>query len=301
MLNSSLHFYILLIFELVLFPFFISINYLKYFFGIYDKNRHIIKLRKDVNSRKIKVCIHEWGGYNEERIKKVKDIKPFLCGLKHQIKRFEQESTSLLIDLTITISDIHLSKQFFDKEFKILSVSNIGMDFSGYSSFYQQIKNESNKYVILTNSSVNARQSFFLDRYIQYFENNPSVGLLGVSYNTSIRQSFIFNNFNPHLQSFFLLTTIHVLNEVVDLNKGFPGSNISNKRLLIRNGEVALSTIIMDLGYDLACVLENGEVFKFNKNCKSDNGRLSWVYPFGDYRYLVKNPNSINPINNIIS
>jgi hypothetical protein len=300
MLKYSFYFYFLLISELLLFPIYFLINYYKFYFGFYDKHKYKIRFRNNVRSKEIKVCIHEWGGYNEERIKKVRDIKPFSCGLKHQIKRFEDASNSLFVDLTITISDFQLFNYNFDKKYKILSVSNTGMDFSGYNAFYQNIKNEDNKFVVLTNSSVNSFQSTFLDRYIQYLENNPTVGLLGVSYNTSIRQSFICNNFNPHLQSFFLLTTIDVLNEVVSFNKGFPGCNISNKRLLIRKGEVALSNIVMNLGYDLACVLENGDVFKFNKNCKSDNGRLSWEFPFGDYRYLVDKPNAINPINSII-
>ena len=298
--KSSFYFYFLLISELVLFPFYFLINFSKFYFGFYDKNKYKIRSRNNVISKVIKVCIHEWGGYNEHRIKKVKNIKPFPCGLKYQLKRFEDAAANLSIDLTITVSDFHLLNYNIDKKYKILSVSNAGMDFSGYNAFYQQIKGEDNKFVVFTNSSVNALQFPFLDRYIQYFDINPSIGLLGISYNTSIRQSLIFNNFNPHLQSFFLLTTIDVLNEVVDFNNGFPGLNISNKRLLIRQGEVALSTLVMNLGYDLACVLENGDVLQFNKNCKSDNGHLSWVLPFGDYRRLVKNPNAINPLNCLI-
>ena len=172
----------------------------------------------------------------------------------------------------------------------LISVSNVGLDFSGYASFFDRIKDLPNSYVILSNSSVNAIQTDFIDSYIEYMDANDDVGMLGISCCSKCYQTLIRNNFNPHLQSFFLLTTISVLREVVETNDGkFPGIGISNKRLLIREGEIKLSQKVLALGYNLAVVTKDGPI-KFN-GVKND-----WPMPLGDYRYYTNTPNAIYPI-----
>ena len=122
-------------------------------------------------------------------------------------------------------------------------------------------------------------------------ENNPDVGILGISYSTKMYQTLIRRNFTPHIQSFFLFTTIDVLNEIVENNQGhFPGENISNKRLLIRKGEIGLSTLALKLGYNLAVVFPTtGKPFKFVNQSQ-------WDKPLGDIRLKIDCPNRINPI-----
>lgn len=122
-------------------------------------------------------------------------------------------------------------------------------------------------------------------------DQNPDIGILGVSYNSRCYQSLIYNNFNPHIQSFFLLTTIEVLNEIVELNhQVFPGKGVRYKLLLIRKGELALSSLALKLGYALAVVQEDGSVLKFDRYTGRD------AFLPGDMRIYVNNPNSINPI-----
>lgn len=117
------------------------------------------------------------------------------------------------------------------------------------------------------------------------------VGMLGISYCTKMIQTLVRDNFTPHLQSFFLLTTIEVLREVVALNKGkFPGNGISHKLLLIRQGEIRLSQLVRKAGYRLAVVdPQNGIPYKFECYRK-------WGLPKGDIRQQINTPNRITPM-----
>jgi hypothetical protein len=248
-----------------------------------------------VIGNKLAVCVHEWGGYEGKRKKKIKNIEEFECGLDYQLQRFQNYKGKYELDLTVTVSDSHLLKKKIENS-KVIEVSNIGMDFSGYENFYKNIKNKENQYVILTNSSVNKYRVDFIDDYLDFFKANKSLGMLGVSFNSRMQQTFINNNFNPHLQSFFLLTTTEVLNEIVHKNKSFPGKGIDHKLALIRYGEIKLSRIVMDLGYKLSCILEDGTPYFFDKKCFIDNGRNSWGSSFGDYRLFLKKPNAINSL-----
>lgn len=253
------------------------------------------KLRKNIEDDTVYVCVHEWGGYPIIRNKTLKDGKTFTCGLKAQLMRYEKERKSRLVDLTVTMSDSNKCKDLdYIKKHSdnFIEVSNVGMDFSGYASFHKRIRGNLNSYVILSNSSVDISQDIFLDGYIKYMEDNPDVGILGISYSTKMYQTLIRRNFMPHIQSFFLFTTIDVLNEIVENNQGhFPGENVSNKRLLIREGEIGLSTLALNLGYNLAVVFPTtGKPFKFVN-------QLQWDKPLGDIRLKIDCPNRITPIN----
>lgn len=295
---STLRFYILLSIELFFFPYLYLYNICLNTFSSkeYKPNR---KKRSPILNENIYVNIHEWGGYDEKRVKKVSVIKPFKCGLYYQIKRFQKEGSTVPLTISITMSDCQLYKNFLALKQQIenvYEVDNIGMDFSGYSNFFNKIKDKENSFVVLTNTSVNYIQESFLQDHIDYMKNNPEVGMLGVSYCSKIIQTFIRNNFTPHIQSFYLLTTIDVLREVVHLNGGFPGENINHKLLLIRKGEINLSSKVLELGYKMAVVLEDGKPYLFSKNSKIDNAYNAWKLPFGDIRLKNKNPNRINPI-----
>lgn len=297
--KDTLHFYIILIFELLCFPILYAYEELKKLLSKYIK-KHKNVLRSPVNQDIIYIGIHEWGGYPLSREKQIKHGTKFTCGLRYQLERFHTYNGKHKIDLTLTLSDpsLYTNKDFFyEKINHLLEVSNKGFDFSGYANFYRSIRNHANSYVILSNSSINAAQHDFLDSYIEYLENNPDVGILGISYSTKCFQTLIRNNFTPHIQSFFYLTTIEILNKIVEHNHGkFPGEGISHKLLLIRKGEIKMSQIVLKLGYSLAVVLENGEVFKFWKKNLLDNGYHRWNILKGELRQHVKNPNKINPI-----
>lgn len=289
-------FYLNLVLEIIISPVAYSKNFFKWHFGNKNKQNKFSKVRTSVLNDKLAVSIHEWGGYEGKRVKKIKNIEEFECGLDYQLERFKNYKGKYTLDLNVTLSDSHLFKKEIN-DVNVIEVSNLGMDFSGYEAFYEKIKNEDNQYIILTNSSVNKYQADFIDDYIDFFKENRTIGMLGASFNSKMYQSLIRNNFNPHLQSFFLLTTTDVLKEVILFNKTFPGKGIDHKLALIKNGEIRLSRIVMELGYKLSCILDNGEPFLFDINDFKDNGKSSWQSFFGDYRLKTLKPNAINPIN----
>ena len=296
---DKLKFYAIILFELLFSPFLFFLEEIKNFFSS-SKELKVNKTRDKIIEKKILINIHEWGGYNWKRSKNIKNITPFDCGLKFQIQRFENNKSNYEKYINLTISEGNKFKYFEEIKSRVNNidfVSNKGMDFSGYSFFYNKIKSQPNAYVILTNSSVNKIQTSFLDDYITYMEKNPDVGILGVSYSGKMYQSFIRNNFSPHLQSFFLLTTISVLMEIVEMNNNkFPGENIDHKLLLIRKGEIRMSNLALKLGYNLAVTLENGSVYKFGRNTKFDNGYRRWKLHKADARLFTSKPNLIHEI-----
>jgi len=296
--KDSIRFYLILIVELVFSPFL----YLKNFvLNSISSSRPLEKRksRKDVETDVVYVNIHEWGGYKLERKKKISIIPEFSCGLKFQLERFNNEKQTSNIFLNVTLSDpeLHNDLDFIKSKSDCVDfVNNDGMDFSGYSFFYEKIKDKKNSYVILTNSSVNSISDLFLREYIDFMENNKQVGILGVSYCSKMIQTLIKNNFTPHLQSFFYLTTIDVLREIVEKNNGFPGKGITHKLLLIRKGEIGVSQLVRSLGYQLAVVTEGDGVQCFGENGFWDNGKRRWKLKMGDFRLHTQNPNRINKI-----
>ncbi|WP_138350662.1 hypothetical protein [Bacteroides eggerthii] len=291
--KSSFCFYFILFVELSFFPLFYIHNLFQK-----KKKKHYSRNRRDVQTRTVFVETHEWAGYPFVREKKIKNGRTFLCGINFQLKRFEliKRDSAYQIDYTVTISDLGKYPTYDIQTVKsrcdrVLPVSNAGLDFSGYSAFYDFVKDKPNSYVILSNSSVNACIDDFLNDYIEYMENNLDVGMLGISYCTKMYQTLIRNNFTPHLQSFFLLTTIDVLRQVVAVNNNvFPGKGISNKQLLIREGEIRLSQLVMKLGYNLSVVNPlNGVPFKFTSY-------VDWSMPKGDIRQSLNYPNKITSI-----
>lgn len=293
-MSSQIKFWSLILLEAILSPILYLRNWL---YNSEIVRREVAqRCRRDVTSNRIDVVVHEWGGYNLERVKAIRNIPTFSCGLRYQVERFLSYKGSREINLNVTISDNEMFQHFdFLEQHGVVPhfVENVGMDFSGYSYLYKHRAVDQNRYVILTNSSVNAMGDEFIDDYVDYMEQNKDVGIMGVSCCTKSFQTLIRNNFNPHIQSFFILTTSGVLEEIVRENGGvFPGEGVTHKLLLIREGELRLSQLALNLGYSLAVVRESGDVYKFN----SGTTYKEWSIPMGDLRTTVTNPNKINKI-----
>lgn len=296
--KNKLFFYLILFKELIFLPYF-------YLYEFINKRVILKKIRLNkripVISNKVYIGIHEWGGYELTRSKQIKNIKPFTCGLYYQLERFKLMNNSIDKFVGVTLSDAfrYSQKDYLSSNSDAwFEVDNLGFDFSGYSYFHKEISKVDNAYVLLTNSSVNSSLDEFISGYIDYLENNLDVGILGISACSIMQQSLIRNNFRPHIQSFFLLTTIDVLNQIVKANKNkFPGDGIDHKLYLIREGEIKISELALNLGYSLAVVLESGKVFKFNKTDKTKTCFQQWKnLPKGDMRVYMKEPNKITPI-----
>ncbi len=289
-------FYLVLIVELVFSPFLYLLEFFKKHISLKTSNE---KTRKGIENDTVIVGIHDWVGYNLTRKKVVNNIE-FDCGLNYQLDRFLNYGGDRTIELNVTISGLEGSDYNKYKKINFTKVKNVGMDFQGYARTIANSRLKKNSYVLLMNSSVEATQVEFLDSYIDFFEGNREVGLLGISYSTKMYQTLIRNNFTPHVQSFFLISTLDIFNEVIRFNGGeFPGQNISNKRMLIRFGEIKLSKIIEKLGYKLAIITEDGYPYIFPKSKFGfQTAFKQWKLPMGEYRHHVKHPNKINRIVN---
>jgi hypothetical protein len=301
-LKDRINFCRILLFELLYFPILVVIEELKKGLSFIPFKRKEL-IRAPVNSLEALVCIHEWAGYEPKRIKKIrKDIKEFECGLNYQLFRYQNYFGKYNIYITLTISERVKYNFQLPKDVNFIDVSNDGYDFAGYAEFYRRKieQDELNKYVIMTNTSVEKSIEPFLDDFISVFENDESIGLLGVSYNTKIYQTIIRNNFNPHIGGFFIMTTSDILRQIVKKNRNkFPGDGITHKLLLIRKGEIRMSKLVLKLGYKIAFVLNDGKLHTFGKRGMFDNGYASWSLPHGDYRLHCETPNKITPLNRV--
>lgn len=304
--KGSIHdkfiFSIILLFELLIYPILVANEEIKKALSYIHFKRNEIS-RIPVDSKEVLVCIHEWAGYESKRTKNINPkINDFECGLYYQLQRFKKYNGEFAIDLTLTISDREKYNYKIPAEIVFIDVSNKGFDFGGYAEFYKNkiANNLNNKYVILTNTSVEKTIEPFLDEYIRVFESNKSIGMLGIAYNTKIYQTLIRNNFNPHIEGFFIMTTADILRRLVKKNKNkFPGAEITHKLLLIRNGEIRMSKLVLKLGYKLAFVLNDGKLHTFGETSILNNGYASWKLPFGDYRLHCQTPNKITKLNNL--
>jgi len=262
------------------------------------------KIRKSITADSSVIFgIHEWAGYAYSRYKVIKYRNlEFKCGLIYSLERLNNYNGIHKISKILTISgasENYLSKligmPFFSSDIKWALVDNRAMDFSGYSYiFHNYLNNDINQYVFLTNTSVSDNYvNGFIDEYIKVFNENKNLGILGISYSSKIYQSLLKNNFNPHIQSFFMLTTSGILRDVVKKNGNiFPGENEDYKLSIIRFGEAKISELILQLGFDIGIIDENGElvILPCDSMCKKE-------IVDGDYRLYAKNPNSINKVN----
>ena len=259
-----------LVYELSFFPIIVLINYVKLNLNIsFYKNK--INYRKRLkNEEEIKLCFQDWSNYKNIRYKLLKNLIWYKCGLSKFHELFKTSKFKVKKYIFISGNNNEKLKNFNkNKDFEIVNSNNDYYDFSSYSLFYEMNKNK-NKILIFCNSSISSEKiDNFLDGYLDYFKENKNLGMLGISGNSKNHQSLIFNNFTPHIQTIFFITTVEVLNKVVQINNNiFPGTNATkfNKYSIIQKGEIILSKKVLDLGYQIGIVKPDGNIFNFSKD-----------------------------------
>lgn len=291
-----------LFFEAIFFPFFLLNNYLKYILGKVFLKKNIInnKSRKNTKNR-AKLCLQDWVCYKNLRYKTLKNGATYKCGLTGQDIKFQSNKYPIIKNLFISGTKEDQNKFFEDKikdlnikEFNIYKTNNELLDFSSYKYFYDNLDKNLNEMLIFCNSSLSTEFNFpVIDSYLDFFYKNSDVGIMGISTNTKDQQSLIFNNFSPHIQTLFFITTTSVLNEIIKINDGyFPGENSTyyNKYSIIQNGELELSRLCLKLGYSIAVMDQFGEVFKFHNQKKYFNNSHIWKLPKFDLRISSNYP-----------
>lgn len=287
--------------ELVLFPIFIFKNYLNNYLKINNKPKsNQIKVLREPSTSNIKLCIQDWVCYENSRFKTLKNGASYKCGLNDQEIKFFSKKYSIQKNLFISGTE-NEHELFFDDKIKNLKFENFNiqktnndlLDFSSYKIFYESLDKNINQTLIFCNSSVSTEFNFpIIDQYLDFFNENKDVGLMGISANTRDQQSFIFNNFNPHIQTLFFITTTFVLKDIISKNKNlFPGEDSTpfNKYSIIQKGELYLSKLTLELGYSIAIVDQFGDVVKFNQKNQNKNFN-NWILPKSDMRISTMYP-----------
>ena len=160
------------------------------------------------------------------------------------------------IEIILVINDASLeheydylthSFEFIDQI--IYRKSNTGLDWGAYNEAYQRLKLENFEgTIILMNSAcLGPTHDDWLDVYLNLLNEDKNTGAVGASYNGFAGSKS--SEFLPHLQSYFLLTSMKILQSVFP--NELPYKETEMKRDIIYDGEIEFSTQILTSGYSI--------------------------------------------------
>jgi len=175
--------------------------------------------------------------------------------------------------------DDFLSKYSFIKQ--VFYRDNISQDIGAYDYFYQYLRQQKHDgHVLFINSSVRGpREDGWLVKYKNLFEAEPDTGLCGISLNSHHDEEF-----HPHVQSFFLYSSMSVLERVFPY--GFlNGESLSNKDDLIVKGELEISAKVLKAGYGIRSSTFPDFFYKRGQ---------AWTIPEGDIRFQERYASKAN-------
>jgi len=160
---------------------------------------------------------------------------------------------------------------------KLFLVDNRFFDFGAYNRGYQYLRSTDYRGdVVFMNSSVRGPyNNYWLLKYSYLFHSNKNIGLCGISLNshTTHLQTYVFK---PHVQSFFMYTSMVVLTSVFGASL-FEEVDVPISKIdVISKCEIGFSQKILEHGYGICSALfENFVYYKGNK----------WRVPKWDLRY----------------
>lgn len=166
---------------------------------------------------------------------------------------------------------------------EILYRDNLGRDIGAYDFGLQRLAEVGYEGdVVFMNSNVRGPVADgWLLRYRELFHSNESLGLVGISMNSHGLHGL---EFLPHVQSFFMYSSMDYLTKVYP--HGFPGIRADiHKDDLITEGEIGISTLMLDCGFGIACIAYPEFIFS-----KGDD----WKIPTGDLRVIKEYQPQVN-------
>jgi hypothetical protein len=243
--------------------------------------------------------IVEWNGYPLKRRKKFAKNYYLECGLGPLLEGMERYPAGVEIDVTLMINCSGgewyyplspMKKHHRTKKEEYLALKdrysfvsdvcfrgNAGMDIGAYNdALFSLRENGYGGEVCFMNSSVRSpdRENWMLD-YHQILEENNYEGICGISlnsHNTIAKPAF----FSPHVQSFFIHTTMKLMDSVFP--QGFPtGEGTLNKLDLIEKGEIGISKKVLESGFGIASRAFPDFFYRQG---------MEWTIPEGDLRSL---------------
>jgi hypothetical protein len=166
---------------------------------------------------------------------------------------------------------------------------NRGQDFGAYDYGYQLLRNQGHQGdVLFMNSSVSGPHGHgWLAKYRDQFRRHPKVGLCGIglnSHDTSAGEG----PFAPHVQSYFLYTSMKVLDDAIG-PRLFDADSADklDKVEVIRQGEIGVSERVLDAGYSITSPAFPEFAYR--------RGDI-WSIPWGDLRYSRRHRAPVNTI-----
>lgn len=255
----------------------------------------------------VKVLLVEWMGYPLFRRKRLGSYT-FECGLGHLVKNMQRFDPGVELDCTVVLNrhpdgawtrvgrvpvldrlllnsprtnSEHKYREFLRAfpivrrvQFRVNHLQDIG----AYDQFYAQLRAEGYRgHVLFANSSVRGPTADgWLAKYQRLFELEPDTGFCGISLN-SHNTMIPGGSRDPHLQSFFIYTSMSVLEQVFPQGLTAPAdAHDQSKDALVTQGEIGLSRKVLAAGYGLRSSQFPDFYFKTG---------VSWTIPEGDLRF----------------
>lgn len=241
---------------------------------------------------RVRIVLADWGAYPLMRVKRFGGGK-IRCGLGRILGKIARREAGAGFRVLLVINDCPEEKKPFYQALKwtygfietVIFRDNTGADFGAYNAGYLCLKNSGYEgdVVFMNSGAAGPDDSFWLRRYHDLFHHRNDLGLCGVSMNSSashIRPA----EWSPHIQSFFLYTSMRVLDQVCP--EALPGCGLDpgDKARRISEAEIGLSRAVLEAGLGLCCGF-------FGKKVYFRDG--PWRYPRGDlrhrrwYRYFI--------------
>jgi len=255
------------------------------FKDVFSRKKDEVSLKYFSTTQKyaVKIILNDFSGYPLYRRKRIGE-NTFKCGLGPLLENMMKFKSGADFEVVLVINaEPHstdsskytslMEKYPFIK--KILFRDNVGLSFGAYNEGYQYLMETGhNGDVVFMNSSARGPYNeYWLLKYAHMFHRVERVGLCGVSLNshtTHLKD----RKFRPHVQSFFMYTSMKVLNKV--FGDVLPGNVHKDFYDVVTYGEIALSTKILDRNYGICSrMFDNFVYYKGSK----------WRIPIGDLRY----------------
>ncbi len=134
----------------------------------------------------------------------------------------------------------------------VFKKGNQGRDFSSFKIGLEQLNGVASKndFVLIRNrSSVGPEKENWYSCYCQLISSK--IGLVGNTINLiGYPKGSTKDKILPHVQTYMFLSKYEVLHSILDQ---FPATNETERDLIIENGEITLSKIVMSKGYEITC------------------------------------------------
>jgi hypothetical protein len=254
----------------------------------------------------VRVVLVEWMGYPLFRQKRLGPLT-FDCGLGHLVESVQTHVAGTEFECTVVVNrrpespwaklnhvpglgalfenvpatnSEHKYREFlrrFSCVKEVLFRDNELQDIGAYDFFYSKLRQEGYQgHVLFANSSVRGPiEDGWLAKYQRLFELEPDTGFCGISlnsHNTMIEDG----PYLPHLQSFFIYTSMPVLERVFPRGLYERQTTDQSKGALVTHGEIALSQRILAAGLGLRSSQFPEFYFKTG---------FPWTIPEGDLRF----------------